>query len=292
MAADAWAAFAAGDTARGLAEARDAADLDDHTEKHPVTPGPVLPPRELYAEMLLKAGRPAEARARFEAALARHPNRARSLAASRRAEERKSRRADELPAGSHLFCRASALLLYAVRMWPSGQLSRPRRPPLRGPVRPPAPDTTPDQIRVVTFNVKYAAHVDRAIEVLQESDSLRGADIIALQEMNDGATDSMARALRMNYAYLPSTISPITDTFFGPALLSRWPIDSAWKVLLPHASIFRGQRRTATAAIVRSARNGCGCTRCTWRPSRASRPTSGWTRRRRSYGTRREPRSR
>jgi len=93
--------------------------------------------------------------------------------------------------------------------------------------------------------------VDRAIEVLRESDSLKGADIIALQEMDDAAADSIARALRMNYAYLPSTISAITDAFFGPAVLSRWPIDSAWKVLLPHASIWRGQRRTATGAIVR-----------------------------------------
>lgn len=127
----------------------------------------------------------------------------------------------------------------------------PAGPRFEGRYAPPAPAATPHQIRVVTFNVKYALHVARAIEVLQESDSLRGADIIALQEMNDGATDSVARALRMNYAYLPATISPITDTFFGPAVLSRWPIDSAWKVLLPHGSVFRGQRRTATGAILR-----------------------------------------
>jgi endonuclease/exonuclease/phosphatase family metal-dependent hydrolase len=113
------------------------------------------------------------------------------------------------------------------------------------------PDSAPNAIRVVTFNIKYSAHVDRAIEVLGESDSLKGADIVALQEMDDAAADSIARALRMNYAYLPSTISAITDTFFGPAVLSRWPIDSAWKVLLPHGSIWRGQRRTATGAIVR-----------------------------------------
>jgi endonuclease/exonuclease/phosphatase family metal-dependent hydrolase len=110
---------------------------------------------------------------------------------------------------------------------------------------------TPAELRVVTFNVKYSLHVDRAIAVLRESDSLRGADIIALQEMDDAAADSLARALRMNYVYLPATISAITDTFFGPALLSRWPIDSAWKVILPNPSLWRGQRRSATAAVVR-----------------------------------------
>ncbi|MGH7628399.1 MAG: endonuclease/exonuclease/phosphatase family protein [Gemmatimonadales bacterium] len=102
--------------------------------------------------------------------------------------------------------------------------------------------------------MRYARRIDRAIELLRESDSLRSADIIALQEMDDGAAEQIARELRLNYAYLPSTINPITDTFFGPAVLTRWRIDSAWKVLLPHAGVFRGQRRTATAAIVRVGR--------------------------------------
>lgn len=124
-------------------------------------------------------------------------------------------------------------------------------PRFEGRYAPPGPAATPGEVRVVTFNVKYSIHVDRAIEVLRESDSLRGADIIALQEMDDAAADRVARALRMNYVYLPATISAITDTFFGPAVLSRWPIDSAWKVVLPNASVWRGQRRSATAAIVR-----------------------------------------
>ncbi len=78
-AAEAWTILAEGDTAKALAEALAAADLDDVTAKHPVTPGAVLPARELYGEMLLATGRQAEARAAFEAALAPHPNRARSL---------------------------------------------------------------------------------------------------------------------------------------------------------------------------------------------------------------------
>ncbi len=88
MAAGAWAALAAGDTARALEEARAAADLEDATEKHPVSPGPVLPARELYGDVLLEAGRPAEARRVYEAALARQPNRARALFGAARAAER------------------------------------------------------------------------------------------------------------------------------------------------------------------------------------------------------------
>lgn len=79
LAAAAWVARAAGDTAGALRQASAAADLEDVTEKHPVTPGAVLPARELYGDLLLAFGRPAEARRAYEASLARQPNRARSL---------------------------------------------------------------------------------------------------------------------------------------------------------------------------------------------------------------------
>jgi tetratricopeptide (TPR) repeat protein len=52
-----------------------AADLDDAAEKHPVTPGSILPAREQLGELLLELGRPAEARAAFQAALEQAPNR-------------------------------------------------------------------------------------------------------------------------------------------------------------------------------------------------------------------------
>ena len=57
------------------------------TEKHPVTPGELLPARELEADMLLALGRYADARAAYEATLAREPNRARSLFGAARAAE-------------------------------------------------------------------------------------------------------------------------------------------------------------------------------------------------------------
>jgi hypothetical protein len=85
MAAGAWVTRAEGDTARALSQAREAADLEDVTAKHPVTPGAVLPARELYGEMLLEAGRRREACAAFEGSLALQPNRARSLEGLKRA---------------------------------------------------------------------------------------------------------------------------------------------------------------------------------------------------------------
>jgi endonuclease/exonuclease/phosphatase family metal-dependent hydrolase len=104
-------------------------------------------------------------------------------------------------------------------------------------------------IRIVTFNVKLARRIDRAIEVLR-SDSLRGADILTLEEMDDRGTDRIARALHLDYAYYPGAIHPTEHKFFGPAVLSPWRIARSWKLLLPHESRTRHQRRTATAAEV------------------------------------------
>lgn len=115
----------------------------------------------------------------------------------------------------------------------------------------PGPATSPDSsIRVVTFNIRFAREIDRAIEVLR-GDSLRGADILALQEMDEGGVERVARTLGYDYAFYPAVIHPTSGRYFGPALLSRWPIERSWKVLLPHAGWTRGQRRTATAAALR-----------------------------------------
>ena len=64
-----------------------AADLEDSTEKQPVTPGPVLPARELLADLLLDLGRPGEALKEFESSLRNAPNRFNSLFGAGRAAE-------------------------------------------------------------------------------------------------------------------------------------------------------------------------------------------------------------
>ena len=62
-----------------LKSMRAAADLEDSMEKHIVTPGPVVPARELLGDMLLEVGQPAEALQAFEASARREPNRLRGL---------------------------------------------------------------------------------------------------------------------------------------------------------------------------------------------------------------------
>ena len=75
----AWLAFAEGDHQGALAGMRAAAELEDGTEKSAITPGPLLPARELLGELLLELKRPSEALKEFEATLAKEPNRFRTL---------------------------------------------------------------------------------------------------------------------------------------------------------------------------------------------------------------------
>ena len=64
---------------------RDAADVDDATEKNPVTPGAILPAREQLGELLLALRRPAEALVEYEASLMRAPRRLAGAAGAARA---------------------------------------------------------------------------------------------------------------------------------------------------------------------------------------------------------------
>jgi len=73
--ASAWVLYAEGKHDEALNAMSAAADAEDATEKHPVTPGVPKPARELYGVMLLERGKPTEALAAFEATLKKEPNR-------------------------------------------------------------------------------------------------------------------------------------------------------------------------------------------------------------------------
>ncbi|MDA2925046.1 tetratricopeptide repeat protein, partial [Acidobacteria bacterium AH-259-L09] len=75
----AWLRFAQGRTAEGLELMQSAAKMEAATHKHPVTPGEVLPARELLADLLLELGKPEEALTHYELSLERSPRRFNSL---------------------------------------------------------------------------------------------------------------------------------------------------------------------------------------------------------------------
>jgi hypothetical protein len=88
LAASAWVARAEGKNDDAVRLARQAAELEETVEKHPVTPGPLLPARELEGDLLMELGRPADALRSYEMTLVREPRRARALFGAARAAEK------------------------------------------------------------------------------------------------------------------------------------------------------------------------------------------------------------
>jgi len=75
QAANAWILYADSKYDDALKAMAAAADAEDRTEKAPVTPGPLVPARELYGFMLLDRGMAKEALAAFVATQTKEPNR-------------------------------------------------------------------------------------------------------------------------------------------------------------------------------------------------------------------------
>jgi tetratricopeptide (TPR) repeat protein len=86
-AAASWLARAEGNDGEALRLMRSAADLEDSTDKHPVTPGSILPAREMLGDLLMELKQPAEALKEYEASLKDSPNRLNGLYGAARASE-------------------------------------------------------------------------------------------------------------------------------------------------------------------------------------------------------------
>ena len=118
------------------------------------------------------------------------------------------------------------------------------------PASPATPIAANHVLRVVTYNVQWGKHVDRAINVLTTRAPLPDADIVVLQEMDAEGTRRIADALGMAWVYYPAAVHPKLGHDFGNAILSRWPIVADEKLLLPHIGGLRHAQRIATAATV------------------------------------------
>jgi hypothetical protein len=84
----AWILLSEGDSGAALRLAARAADREDAVDKHPVTPGEVLPARELLGDMLLESHREREALGEYRRVLAVAPNRFNALLGAARAAAR------------------------------------------------------------------------------------------------------------------------------------------------------------------------------------------------------------
>ena len=79
---------AAGQHTEGIDILRKAAAREDATQKHAVTPGLLLPAREVLAYAILDWGKPGDALLEFEAVLVKEPNRYRAFAGAAQAAQR------------------------------------------------------------------------------------------------------------------------------------------------------------------------------------------------------------
>ncbi|MEO6542081.1 MAG: hypothetical protein ABIN74_13845, partial [Ferruginibacter sp.] len=73
--AEAWILFKEGKNDEAFKLMNMAADMEDNTEKHPVTPGEVIPARELLGDMLMQMNKPEMALEVYKSSLKKHPNR-------------------------------------------------------------------------------------------------------------------------------------------------------------------------------------------------------------------------
>jgi hypothetical protein len=94
--ASAWVLYAEGKRDDALNAMSAAADAEDKTEKHPVTPGVPTPARELYGVMLLENGNAKEALSAFEATLTKEPNRLGAYVGAAKAAEKSGDKAKAL----------------------------------------------------------------------------------------------------------------------------------------------------------------------------------------------------
>ena len=112
------------------------------------------------------------------------------------------------------------------------------------------PDEPTSTLRVVTWNIQFGIEVEAASEALAESDDLRTADIVLLQEMDEVGTESIARSVGVNHVFASSGVHTRTGRHFGNAVLSKWPLRDPEVVLLSHRSAVQGQDRIAVRATV------------------------------------------
>jgi tetratricopeptide (TPR) repeat protein len=88
QAAVAILAHVRGQDEEALAELESAASLEATMDKHPVTPSPIVPMRELLGDLLLEMNQPAQALSAYEQSLTKDPNRFRSVYGAAKAAER------------------------------------------------------------------------------------------------------------------------------------------------------------------------------------------------------------
>lgn len=88
-------------------------------------------------------------------------------------------------------------------------------------------------LRVVTWNMFYGDKLEQAIETLEDVPELRDADILLFQEIDAVGVETIAQRLHYNYVFYPAILDHHRRIEYGDAILSKWPLSSPTKIVLP-----------------------------------------------------------
>ena len=102
-----------------------------------------------------------------------------------------------------------------------------------------------NEIKVITWNIRYSRLIEIAIQELKNTVELKDADILLLQEVDEKSVDAIAKSLGMMYVYYPASIHNYHKKNFGNAILSKFLIKEHEKLILPFSNPKNGQIRIA-----------------------------------------------
>ena len=105
-------------------------------------------------------------------------------------------------------------------------------------------------VHTVTWNIQFGIGAESAATAMLHHDTLRGADVLLLQEMDEAGTALIAERVGMHYVFASASPHRKSGRDFGNAILSPWPITNPVVVDLPHKSAVQGQPRNAVRATV------------------------------------------
>lgn len=109
----------------------------------------------------------------------------------------------------------------------------------------PPPQTVPEKLGVLMFNMERGVHLEEIQEFLRDCPDIQPFDVILANELDDGCFRSgnkntareLAQAFGLNYAWGLEFIELVDERnekgFHGNAVFSRWPIRRAGVIRLP-----------------------------------------------------------
>jgi len=104
-------------------------------------------------------------------------------------------------------------------------------------------------VRVVSYNIRLSKRISEAIKLIEAHDNLSRAEIMCLQEMTHDGVRQISHHFGYNYVYYPAASHRVHRRDMGNAILSKFPIISDKKIILPVTKALSSRRIAVTAEV-------------------------------------------